>query len=210
VAPLSASAARPTRGRAAALVFGFLEVAASTGLPMRLLEVGASAGLNLRFDRFRYGGGGASWCDATSPVDLTGLWADAPGQVDTSVEVVERRGCDLRPVDPTSEEGRLALRASVWADQHQRLARLRGALELAARVPAVVDAASLERWLPGQLAAPRRTWSCSTPWSTSTCRRGAPRLPRPWRTPERGPRRKRPSPGSVSSPPRSCATMACA
>jgi hypothetical protein len=142
-------------GRAAALVFGFLEVAASTGLPMRVLEAGASAGLNLRFDRFRYGGGGASWGDALSPVDLTGLWADAPEHVDARIQVVERRGCDLRPVDPASEEGRLALAASVWADQLQRFARLKGALELAARVPAVVDAASLEQWLPGQLAAPR-------------------------------------------------------
>jgi hypothetical protein len=141
-------------GRAAALAFGFLDVAAATGLPLRVLEVGASAGLNLRWDRFRYGGGGASWGDAASPVDLTGLWAEPPEHADVRVEVVERRGCDLRPVDPTSEEGRLALRASVWADQLQRFARLDGALELAARVPAAVDAASLEDWLPEQLAAP--------------------------------------------------------
>lgn len=142
-------------GRAAALVFGFLDVAASSQLPMRILEVGASAGLNLRWDRFRYGGGGAFWGDVRSPVDLTGLWAEPPELVDVRVDVVERRGCDLRPVDPTSEEGRLALRAAVWADQLQRFARLRGALELAARVPAVVDVASLEQWLPVQLAQTR-------------------------------------------------------
>ena len=62
---VGALVARPCQtnevGRAAALMFGFLEVAARTRLPFRLLEVGASAGLNLRWDRFRYGGGGASW-----------------------------------------------------------------------------------------------------------------------------------------------------
>jgi hypothetical protein len=142
-------------GRAAALVFGFLEVAASSGLPLRVLEVGASAGLNLRWDRFRYGGGGASWGDPASPVDLTGLWREPPEHVAARVEVAERRGCDLAPIDPTTDEGRLSLTASLWADQTARLARLRGALELAARVPALVDTASVETWALRQLEKPR-------------------------------------------------------
>jgi hypothetical protein len=140
-------------GRSAALLFGFLEVAAATGLPLRVLEIGASAGLNLRFDRFHYGGGGASWGDAASPVDLTGLWDEPPEHVGSSLRVAERRGCDPRPIDPTSPEGRLSLSASIWADQTHRFDRLRGALELAARVPAAVDAASVEGWLPERLAA---------------------------------------------------------
>ena len=141
-------------GRAAALVGGFLQVAAATGLPLRLLEVGASAGLNLRWDRFRYGGGGAAWGPAGSPVDLSGLWLAPPPHTDVAVRVVERRGCDPQPVDPTTEEGRLTLTASVWADQLERLARLRGALRLAAQVPATVDAASADEWLPRVLANP--------------------------------------------------------
>ncbi|MEO8361354.1 MAG: DUF2332 domain-containing protein, partial [Vicinamibacteria bacterium] len=112
-------------GRAAALAFGFIEIASATGRPLRLLEVGASAGLNLRFDQYRYGGGGASWGDQESPVDLVGLWKEAP-PVLTDVRVVERRGCDPRPVDPTTAEGRLSLEASIWADQTERFARLRG------------------------------------------------------------------------------------
>jgi hypothetical protein len=138
-------------GRCAPMMWGFLETAAR-GLPLRILEVGASAGLNLRFDRFRYGGGGAHWGDAASPVDLDGLWGDPPPSRPERLVVVERRGCDRRPVDPTTDDGRLGLQASVWADQTVRFRRLRGALDLAAQVPAVVDAASLEEWLPGPLA----------------------------------------------------------
>lgn len=152
-------AARPCQtnevGRCAPLMFGFLAAAARTRLPFRLLEIGASAGLNLRWDRFRYGGGGTSWGPADSPVDLSGLWSDAPAFADTPIEVVERRGCDLRPLDTRREEDRLTLQSSVWADQTVRFARLRGALELAARVPAMVEAASLHEWLPAQLAPER-------------------------------------------------------
>jgi hypothetical protein len=152
-------AARPCQtnevGRCAPLMFGFLATAAHTRLPFRLLEIGASAGLNLRWDRFRYGGGGASWGPADSPVDLSGFWAHAPAFADTDVEVVERSGCDLRPLDTTRAEDRLTLQSSVWADQTARFARLQGALALAERVPATVEAASLHEWLPARLAAPR-------------------------------------------------------
>jgi hypothetical protein len=145
-------------GRAAALVVGFLDVAARTGLPLRCLEVGASGGLNLRWDHFRYGGAGRAWGAASSPVDLRGHWEEPPAVTDNQlravVEVAERRGCDRRPVDPTVPEGRLALSAAVWADQTDRLERLRGALRVAADVPATVEAASLDEWTAKQLAEP--------------------------------------------------------
>jgi hypothetical protein len=142
-------------GRAAPLMFGFLAVAAECGLPLRVLEVGASAGLNLRFDRFRYGSRTVAWGDPASPVDLTGLWLESPRDLGAPLAVAERGGCDRNPLDPAEPETRLALRASVWADQTARLTRLDGALALAARVPARVDRASLEHWLVGQLARPR-------------------------------------------------------
>lgn len=143
-------------GRCAPLAFGFLELVARHGLPLRLLEVGTSAGLNLRLDRFRYGGGGASFGPAESPVDLTGFWLDAPPFLPATLAVVERRGCDRRPVDVAQAEGRLQLEASLWADQAARLARLRGAVELARQVPASVETASVDEWLPRVLAEPRR------------------------------------------------------
>jgi hypothetical protein len=142
-------------GRCAALAFGFLEVAARCERPLRLLEVGASAGLNLRFDRYRYGGGGATWGPPTSPVDLSGLWLEPPPRRPPALAVVERRGCDPWPVDPETPEGRLQLESWVWADQVARLERLRGAFRVAEAEPATVDRASADGWLPPALAERR-------------------------------------------------------
>jgi hypothetical protein len=148
-------------GRCAGLSWGFLEVA-RLGLPLRLLEVGASAGLLLRWDRYRYAGPGVSFGPADSPVDLGGMWSQAPPALGgtpprgPTVRVVERRGCDPSPVDPGTAEGRLGLRAAVWADQRVRFRRLDGALQVAERVPAALDRASVEDWLPERLAETSR------------------------------------------------------
>ncbi len=64
-------------GRSGVLLGGFLTVAASTGLPLRVLEIGASAGLNLNFDRYRYRLGSSSWGDPDSPVVLAPDWTGA-------------------------------------------------------------------------------------------------------------------------------------
>lgn len=142
-------------GRCAALAWGFLEIARA-GLPLRLLEVGSSAGLLLRWERYRYGGTGAAFGPSDSPVDLSGLWAQSPPALEggraPGVTVVERRGCDVAPVDPTSPEGRVGLRSSVWPDQLARFERLEGALAIAGEVPARVDRAPVAEWLPRRLA----------------------------------------------------------
>lgn len=134
-------------GRSAGLAVGFLHVMSFTRLPLRLREVGASAGLNLRCDHFLIGGGGASIGDSDSPVDLSSHWRRPPplGGV-TRIDVADRRGCDLHPLDPATSEGRLTLMASVWADQGARLERLRGALAIARDVPAAVDQMPLDQW----------------------------------------------------------------
>jgi hypothetical protein len=141
-------------GRSAALVGGFVEVARRSGLPLRLLELGASAGLNLRWDRFWYDTGGSTFGDPTSAVRFVGVWNDPPPVLDdTAVDVVEREGCDRSPIDPTIEDGRLSLRAYLWPDMVDRRARLDAALDIAAGVPARVEAADLGEWLEARLAA---------------------------------------------------------
>ena len=141
-------------GRSAALLGGYLAVAA-TGLPLRVLEVGASAGLNLRFDRFRYEAGGHALGPEGAPVVLREPWVDRRPDLTGPVQVVERRGCDLRPLDPLDAGDRMRLRACLWPDQPDRRARLDGALAVAAEVPAPVDRADAAAWTDACLAEPR-------------------------------------------------------
>jgi hypothetical protein len=122
-------------GRGAALAGALCYLVAESARPVRLVEIGASAGLNLRADRFWISGAGVSYGDESSPVRMSGGWLGQPPPV-RPVDVVSRTGGDLTPVDPLSEEGRLRLRAYVWADQVARMERLRGALDLAAQIPA--------------------------------------------------------------------------
>jgi len=163
-----AGLARPVQtnevGRARALIVGFLEVAESTGLPLRVLEIGASAGLNLRWDRYRYEGGegGSAFGPINSPVRLEPAYRDQPPDLDRLAVVVERRGCDASPLDPTSPDDQLTIRSFVWPEQADRLARLDGAFEVARTVPAPVDRADAADWLDDQLADDVAAWGTAT------------------------------------------------
>ncbi len=140
-------------GRCAALLFGFLVVAAETGLPLRLLEVGASAGLNLRWDRYRYRANGFEWGPDESPVELAfELDGKQPTAVPPNLEIASRAGCDAAPIDPTTAEGRLTLLTYVWPDQHDRIARMRAALEVADDLPVSLDREAAAPWARRMLA----------------------------------------------------------
>ncbi|MGA7911726.1 MAG: DUF2332 domain-containing protein [Candidatus Dormiibacterota bacterium] len=140
-------------GRSAALLGGFLEVAHRTRLPLRILEVGASAGLNLRWDRYRYEAAGGAWGDPLSPVRFEGFFEVAP-PFTRDATVVERRGCDLAPIDLTSEEGVLTLRSFVWADQVARMSLLDAALALALEDPLEVERMDAASFVERELAKP--------------------------------------------------------
>ena len=154
-------------GRSAALLVGLFDLAAATdGRRVRLLELGASAGLNLLLDRFRVVGDGWSWGPEASPVQLTEAVQGAIVPVD--LEIVAARGCDLDPVDATSDQGRLRLTSFVWPFDVHRHERLAGALRLAAAQPPVVDRASAADWLTSQLAAPADPGSLVVVWHSVT------------------------------------------
>ena len=140
-------------GRCASLLPGFLTVAESTRLPLRVLELGTSAGLNLRWDRYRYEGGaeGSAWGPADAPLRFSDVYVDPLPQLDVDAVIVERRGCDRNPIDAASSEGAQLLRSFVWPDQLDRFAALEAALALAPSVPVDVDRADAAAWVSKQL-----------------------------------------------------------
>lgn len=144
--------------RCATLAVGFTALLRRFGLPLRLLEVGASAGLNLRWDRWRYESGGSAWGDPGAPLRFADAYRDPAPDVSAPLgpdaAVAERAGCDRSPIDPATAEGRLLLRSFVWPDQADRHARLAAALEVAATVPATVEAADAAGWVAARLAVP--------------------------------------------------------
>jgi hypothetical protein len=152
--------ARPVQtnevGRSAALLGGFLQIARETGLPLALVELGASAGLNLRWDHFRFDAAGWSWGETDSPVRIACEFTGSLPPRDVAVRVVARDGCDAQPIDATSHEGTLTLQSYLWADQLDRLALLRAAIELARRIPGHVVSGDAAAWIAPRLVARER------------------------------------------------------
>jgi hypothetical protein len=146
-------------GRSAVLFGVLLWIADRYRRPVRLLEIGASAGLNLLAENFAYRSSGALLGDPQSPLVFEGPWVGTPvpdpAEAQTHLTVVERRGCDIAPIDATSRDGQLALLSYIWPDEPKRLARMRAALEVAERHPPVVDLAPAGAWIRRVLSEPQ-------------------------------------------------------
>ena len=137
--------------RTVALLVGLAEAVRRTGLRrVRLLEPGASAGLGLLVDHYRFVGDG--W--AAGPVDsrLVVERCAAAGFTPEAVDVVDRRGCDVAPVDAASDEGAAYLTSFVWPWQLDRHARLAAALQVVREHPVAVDRAPASTWVAERLA----------------------------------------------------------
>ena len=80
---------------------------------------------------------------------------DPAPQLDASVEIAERRGCDAHPLDPSRPPDRETLVACTWPDQLERLVQLDAALGVAADDPVPIDRAPAGEWLERQLSEPR-------------------------------------------------------
>jgi hypothetical protein len=141
-------------GRSAALLGGFLEVAHRTRKALRILEIGASAGFNLRWDRYRYESSEGAWGEESARVRFNHSYEVSP-PLNRPADVVERKGCDLNPIDATTAEGAMTLRSFVWADQLGRMAQLDGAIEAAAETPVEVERLGAADFLERELAQPR-------------------------------------------------------
>jgi hypothetical protein len=134
------------------LLPAFLTVA--DGRPIDLVELGPSGGLNLLWDRYAYTYDGARWGRDNASLELTGqIVGSLPsGLLRRDALVRWRVGIDRHPVDLTTEEGALLLQSFVWADQEQRLARLRRAIEVLRRDPPRLLQGDYVEQLPHTLA----------------------------------------------------------
>jgi hypothetical protein len=137
--------------RSAIVLGGCLTIAAAMRRPLALFEIGSSAGLNLAFDRYRYDLAGKHWGDETAPVRIGCDWQGEAPPLDTRLKVVARAGCELRPIDPSSAPDRERLMSYIWADQIERLARTKAALDLAQAAPWRVERADAAAWIADRL-----------------------------------------------------------
>lgn len=130
-----------------------LPLLAALPQPLALLEVGASAGLCLLIDRYRYDYGMGIIGQENSPVLLRCEPRGSSTPVPNGLpEVVWRTGIDLDPVDPRDESATRWLEALVWPGEGDRLARLRGAIEIARQDPPRVLEADLRADLSAIIA----------------------------------------------------------
>ena len=117
-------------GRSASIMAGLLWLSERIGPKFELNEFGASAGINTMIDRYRFDLGGTSAGPASSPMRIAPGWRGSP-PTQTVVEIVAVRGCDQAPVDLTDPAEALRLKAYVWPDATERMARLDTAVAMA-------------------------------------------------------------------------------
>ncbi|QIM22921.1 DUF2332 domain-containing protein [Phycicoccus sp. HDW14] len=153
--------------RTLALLAGVSEAVRRSGLRrVRLLEPGASAGLGLLVDRYRFVGDG--WAHGPADASLVVSGCGATGLEPEEFTVVERRGCDVAPVDASTEEGALYLRSFVWPWMTERHARLDGALATLAGTPVRLDRARVAEWVADQLTEPVDEGVLTVVWHSVT------------------------------------------
>lgn len=117
-----------------------LPILARLPQPLAIVEVGASAGLCLLPDFYGYDYGAVRLDAAVpdAPVLRCATSANTP-LPDTVPSIAWRAGLDLNPLDASDPEQAAWLEALVWPEHTDRLARLHGALRIAAeRRPRIV------------------------------------------------------------------------
>jgi hypothetical protein len=125
-------------GRSASIMGGLLWLSQvlgpnpSTGLRagFELVEIGASAGVNTMMERYFYDLGGTTVGPEGSPMRIVPEWRGPPPPAG-EVEIVSIRGCDVTPVDLSDPAAALRLKAYVWAEVTERIARIDAAIRLA-------------------------------------------------------------------------------
>ena len=119
-------------GRSASVMAGLLWLSGRLGPRFELNEIGASAGVNTMMGRYFYDLGGTTAGPSLSRMRIAPEWRGDPPPANP-VEIVAARGCDRAPVDLTDPDQALKLKAYVWAEAAERMARIDTAIAMAER-----------------------------------------------------------------------------
>ena len=111
---------------------GLLWLSGRLGPRFELNEIGASAGVNTMMGRYFYDLGGTTAGPSLSRMRIAPEWRGSPPPANP-VEIVAARGCDRAPVDLTDPDQALKLKAYVWAEAAERMARIDTAIAMAQR-----------------------------------------------------------------------------
>jgi hypothetical protein len=133
---------------------GLLWLSQRLGPKFEMNEIGASAGVNTMMERYRYDLGGVEVGPADSPMRLKPEWRGPPPP-DSKIEIVAIRGSDIAPVDLSQPAEALRLRAYVWTDAQERMARIEAAARLAAEKPPLLERRDAGDFVEERLETPQ-------------------------------------------------------
>lgn len=142
-------------GRSASLMAGLLWLASRGGTRVEISEVGASAGINTMMERYHFDLGGTIAGPPASPMQIRPEWRGPPPP-SARVDITEIAGCDINPADLGDPAQALRIKAYVWPDAPERLARMDAAIALAGERRPDVVAADAADWVAARLARPQQ------------------------------------------------------
>jgi len=155
-------------GRSSSIMAGLLWLSERLGPRFEMNEIGASAGVNTMMERYRYDLGGVTVGPLDSPMQLKPEWRGSSPPAG-NVDIVAIRGCDVAPVDLSDPVEALRLKAYVWIDAPERMARIEAAAMLAGQSPPLLErqdagAFALERLVAPQAPGVTRVLYHSVMW----------------------------------------------
>ena len=141
-------------GRSASIMAGLLWLSKRLGPRFEMREIGASAGVNTMMSRYFYDLGGVTAGPSLSRMRIVPEWRGA-APPDAPVEITAISGCDSDPLDLAGPAKALRLKAYIWPDALDRMARMDAAIELAAVAPPELERADAAEFVRAMLAQPQ-------------------------------------------------------
>lgn len=134
--------------RAAPILAGLNYCLSHYPMPVQLSELGASAGFNLMLDRYSLNAGRTKQCATDPLITLSPDWMGfMPAQ--QPLTIIDRAGVDINPLNPLNRLDYLRLLSYTWADQNDRLERIK---QIAPHQKTKIENADAADWLPTRLA----------------------------------------------------------